>query len=45
VQVKEIPSVNTTFVETQYAHIKIKKPDPVPVETKPVSIQNVAATT
>ena len=29
VQVKEIPKTTTTFVETQYAHIMIKKPDPV----------------
>lgn len=35
VQVKEIPT-NVTIVETQYAHIKIKKPDP-PVE-KPSAI-------
>lgn len=41
VQVKEIPKT-TTFVETQYTHIKIKKPDPI--EKQPDTIQNVAAT-
>ena len=42
VQVKEIPNKNENFVETQYTHIKIKKPEFV---EKPVTLaQNVAAT-